>query len=416
MTTGEEHAPLLNAELYARDPDHNEYSDIANEVAMQRGETVPSLAREIAQNHLRDVAAQTGTSRQFAQWADYVDGRVVTAFVIARAEDWSDLDRDKIEELIQVSYVETNAMREAVGSDPVDRSDFSTWISVLLLGFIHEAEEWQPLIDYIESRGAFARIQTLYETYSMIGHHLAGVKDRDSDAWHTLNHWAWRDGVFLAVLEKSRILATQEAGTKPLHAADRPLTSELEEADPQAYLTTAAELVVLTSHRVPDVAKELYWHLASPLLDAKTAERYPKHLQDAFEGGFVIAQSESWRELDRDQTMALIESGIRRVIAERDTRDPELLIRDPEYRIRNTALGVVGGSYFSDLTQYLEDQPSRKRAMGVGDFIIGAILGTMKRRQRKELESPLAFAWDFGVVVGLLDLLGEVPTTIPQRL
>lgn len=408
--------PLLNAELYARDADHSEYGEVANDVVMERYGAVPSLARDISLNHLRDVAAQTGMARQLARWQRDIEEAFQVAFLVAKAEDWSDLDRETFEKLMEASYAQTNSMREAVGSDRVDRSDFSAWVSILLLSFVHEAEEWQPLTDYIESRGAFARVNSLQETYSMIGHHLAGLKDRDSKAWLTLDHFARRDGILLAVLEEAGILATPEAAAQPLHADDRPLTSELEETDPQAYLAGAVELIQLTSHRVPDVAKELYWHIASLLLDGKTGERYPKHLQDTFEGGFVIAQSETWRELDRDKTLALIDSGIRTVIAELDTRDPDVLIRDPEYRIRNTALGIVLDSRFPDLLEYLAEQPSYQRTMGVGDLVVGNVLTTLKRRQRKELETHLALAWHFGVVVGLLDLVGEVPTAMPQRL
>lgn len=260
------------------------------------------------------------------------------------------------------------------------------------------------------------RVQFLHDSFLAGGQHLAEIKDRDSEAWATLDHFAWRDGILLAALEKVGILATPEAGTKPLHADDRPLTAELEEADPQAYFSTAVELIQLTSHRVPDVTKELYWHLAPPLLDAKAVEPYSKYLQDTFEGGFIIAQAENWHELDREEAIKLIDEGIQTVIAERDTRDPEMLIRDPEYRIRNTTLGIVGDAYFPGLTQYLEEQPSYQRAMGVGDLVVTGILGTLKRRQRKELESSLTLAWHFGVIVGLLDLLGEVPKMMPQPL
>ncbi len=304
----------------------------------------------------------------------------------------------------------------APGTQTSSSSDFSTWLSVLLLGFVHQAEEWQPLVDYIESLGAFARVQSLQETYSMVGNYLAGVTDRESDQWRALDQFASRDGIFLAVLQKGGILATQEAGDTSLHADDRPLTSELEESDPQAYLATAVELMQITSHHVPEVARQFYWHLAYPLLERQTAEKHAKELQDTFEGGFVIAQSESWGELDRDTAMALVDTGIKNVIAERGTRDTAALIRDPEYRIRNTALGLVGGSHFPELIGYLEEQPSYQRAVGVGNFVIEGALATMRCRQRKALKSSLTLAWHFGVALGLLDLLGEVPAAVPQRL
>ncbi len=148
---------LLNAELYARDPDHSEYADVATELVLQQHGDVPTLARDTALNHLRDVAAKTSVSEHFARWETGIDEAFRTAFLIARAEDWSDLDPERIEELIEASYAATNSMREAVGSDQVDRSDFNTWLSILLLGYVHEADEWQPLIQYIESRSWLER-------------------------------------------------------------------------------------------------------------------------------------------------------------------------------------------------------------------------------------------------------------------
>jgi hypothetical protein len=409
---GEPAPLLLNADLYGRDADHSAYLAVAEQVETRR-EKVPSLARQIALNHLADVAAQLGVSRQFERWQSHVNEAFGTAFLLTQAEDWSDLDRSRIEALIDACFAQTNAMREAVGSERVDRSDLSTWVSILLLGFVHEAEEWQPLIDYVESRGAFERVQSLQETYSMRGHEVVGVKDQETDAWVTLGHWAWRDGILLAVLEKAEVFGTQEAGAKRLHGDDRPFTSELYDADPQAYLATAAELMGTTSHRVPDVAKEFYWHLASQVLDKKTVEGYVKHLQDVFEAGFVITQSESWRELDGDRTVALIDKGVRTVIRERDTRDAESLIRDPEYRIRNTVLGMITLEHFPELVEYLDEQPSYQRVLSLGERLNPSLLAAVRRRNRKRLDAALMISWRIGIGIALLDLLGEMaPTTL----
>jgi hypothetical protein len=182
----------------------------------------------------------------------------------------------------------------------------------------------------------------------------------------------------------------------------------------------AGELVGTTAHSVPEVAKELYWHLAEPLFDPKFAQLYAKWLQDTFEAGFVISQAETWAELDREEALRLIDQALRTFVAERDPdEDPEVLVNDAEYRLRNIAYGIVSSSpSFSNLSGYLDEQPSYERSLIVGGVMLEGFResGAIKRRHRDKVGGYLSLSHHLGVIVGLLDMLGELPATIPPRL
>src|SRR4029079_12898434 len=126
-----------------------------------------------------------------------------------------------------------------------------------LLSFVHEAEEWTPFDDYVSSRGAFARVESLQETYALIGHHLSEVREEDTQTWETFNHFAWRDGVFLALLHSIGLLGS-EPGARTFADEGRPLSPVHSERDPRQYQLTAGQLMQSTAHVVPDVAKELF--------------------------------------------------------------------------------------------------------------------------------------------------------------
>ena len=308
-----------------------------------------------------------------------------------------------------------------MGSEALDGDDFNSWMSVLLSGVVHEMAEWEPLASYLQSRGAWERLEWLRPTFETIGQHLSKVRDEDQDMWQAFAMFAWRDGMVLGVLEKAGIMTEPVPGTEPIHSEGRPLTGELYESDPFQYQMTAAELVGATAHRVPEVAKRLYWHLAElSLLDSKLAKRYGKWLQDTYEAAYVLTQSEAWAEFDREEALSLIDRGLLKVAKERDTRDPEMLVRDPEYRIRNVALGLAAGMYdlFPGLLDYMESQPSASRINAMGaSFIEGALgAGAIKGRHKKGMHAALIIAWGFGSAVGVLDLLGEIPSEMPTQL
>jgi hypothetical protein len=197
------------------------------------------------------------------------------------------------------------------------------------------------------------------------------------------------------------------------------LSGTLFELDPQQHQVTAAQLMQATAQAVPDVAKDLHGHLIGPLVDEKLAHDYAQWLRDTFECGYVLCVSETWEGLDEDTLRGLIDEGLHQVIAEKDSRDAQLLLGESEYRIRNVAYGITGRMpYFAALTAYLDDEDALDRISGFGEMMLTGVLngGVIKRRDASKLESPLRMSFMLGVSVGLLDQLGELPPTMPERL
>lgn len=233
------------------------------------------------------------------------------------------------------------------------------------------------------------------------------------EEWEALGEDERRDA-----LERPR-LGDVLGGERGSDASDRPLSERLYERDPQQYQIVAAQLMQATAHAVPEVARQLYFQLIGPLVDRKTIDKYGQWLRDTFECGYVLCVSETWEGLDSDLLRTMIEDGLRRVIAEKDTRDPGLLLNDSEYRIRNVSYGIVGDMpYFAQLNEYLGEQGAFLRIGGLGDFFINQALsgGLIKGRRASGLQSPLYMSFMLGISLGLLDQLGEVPATMPTRL
>jgi hypothetical protein len=214
-------------------------------------------------------------------------------------------------------------------------------------------------------------------------------------------------------------VGSTEAGGRGFEEGERPLSRTLFEGDPAQYQIVAGQLGGgATAHLVPDVARGIYWQLITPLLDDKLVKNHSQWLNDTFEFGFVLCESETWDDLDQTELEQRIDDGLREVIREKDTRDPSLLIGDPEYRIRNVCYGVTASlPYFNRLAEYLESLGAFDRISRFGDFMLSnlAASGTMKARDAKKLDSPLRMSYMFGVSLGLLDQLGQLSATVPPR-
>ena len=155
------------------------------------------------------------------------------------------------------------------------------------------------------------------------------------------------------------------------------------------------------------------------LRDFKSAPDYGQLLQDIFEVGYVLSISEQWDRVDPDLVRKQMDDGLRLVIAERDNRPAELLLPDPEYRIRNVIYGVLGDMvWFEPLAATLKGTPTWNRITETGLLMVEATLqqAPIKRRHKERMGNVLRFSFHFGLMLGLLDQLSEVPSTMPARL
>jgi hypothetical protein len=321
--------------------------------------------------------------------------------------------------LIDECMVTINRHRLAVGSEAVTRADYSTWLSLVLLGLTSETDEWEPLNEYTRSGGAWDRLEWMFSTYVMIGEEISRPRPDELEQWQTANRMAWRDGIALWLLNRLGLMTTEAGSQKGFGEGDPPHSGTLYELDPQQYALTAAQLTQTTAHAVPEVAKELHGHLLGPIVDQKLARNYGKWIQDTFECGYVLCVSEEWEGVDATALRELIDEGLRRVATEKDSRDPKMLLADPEYRIRNVSYGIAANMpYFAQLSRYLDGQEAFQRIAGLGELMIGNVVGSggIKRRHAAKLQSPLRLSFLLGLSVGLLDQLGELPQEMPARL
>jgi hypothetical protein len=365
------------------------------EASESRG-AVPMWAREMSHNHLADVMARSGV-RPRDEWTQDLDESFRTAYVLTLGEEWRELDKERVHALVDQASRAMNQARLAVGSDAVDpKAELTVWLSLLLLGLVHEADEWSTLRYYLFTQPSYLRLDHLRPIYEMIGAHISKIGAADRETWEAFNYFAWQDGVVLGLMDRTGIARQARPGRSRAGGDDdAPLSGELFAADPQRYRGTAAQLAQMTAHRVPDVARGLYWQLAERIVEGTRVGDYARLLQDTFEAGYVMGDSEAWAELDDRKMRELMELSLDNVIRERDSRDPSLLPKDPEYRIRNVAIGIVGQlPECSSLTRYVTEQPSYRRISDFMAFMVAVSLqeGAVKRRHRSRLREPLAMS------------------------
>jgi hypothetical protein len=411
-------AALLSAELFDRDPEHEAYWAAVDDVFQTSDRSaIPDIARHMSLNQAQHMLSLAG-SDGFDAWIRDLAESFSDAYVLAEAEEW-DLDPELVDELIERCMRAVNTARLAVGSEGVSRQEYSTWISIVLNGLHSELSEWEPFNDYLQATGAWERLEWVFPTYQLIGEHVAKPPSEDLEHWRFAFRLAWRNGIFLNLLYRLGYLSA-ESGRQGFDAGERPLSGTLFELDPKQYQITAGQLGGgSTAHAVPDTAREIYWQLIAPIVDDKLVRNHRQWLNDSFEWAFVLCESETWDDLDQEKVEQLINEGLQRVIREKDTRDPSVLISDPEYRIRNVSYGIASSlPYFSGLSGYLETLGAFQRICSLGHFMVSNLAagGAMKRRDAEKLNSPLFVSFLLGVSLGLLDQLGELPPVVPQRL
>jgi hypothetical protein len=413
--------PRLTAQLFERDPEREGYLGEATRVLKEAdGRAIPDVARQTSLNHLQHMLSFEG-SASFDGWVGDIAETFASGYVLAESEEWS-LDGSVARDLIEASIRALNQARLPVGSVAITPHDASRWLSLVLWGLNSDIAEWTPVNDYVRAQGAWDRLEWVLPSLLMVGERVGKVRTEEVAAWRAANGTAWRDGIFLSLLGQLGLF-TPEAGGRTFGDEHRPLSGLLYEVDPEAYQRTAAQLMQATAPAVPVVPRQIYFSihfsLSAPMLDEKLGRRYRKLLSDAFEIGYVLCLSEAWEELDPKRLGALIDEGLKQVITKGDSRDLELLLRDPEYRIRTVALGIAGGMfYFTALAEYLDDQGAFLRIGGLGEMVIGRVLDSsrVKKRHRDSVEHYILIAFRLGVAIGLLDQLGEIGEEAPAQL
>ena len=143
-------------------------------------------------------------------------------------------------------------------------------------------------------------------------------------------------------------------------------------------------------------------------------EEWAAVLLAVIEAGYTLAVCESW-SLDRERALALIEEGLRDA-NERVRRSGEQPINfdDLWERTSWTARGLLldeTNPLLASPRDYISSQPAWGRLetllpMADVPAVVGATVG---RRALHNYRRASQLAWQFGICLGVLDLLGQVP-------
>lgn len=197
----------LSRQLFEEDPEHEAYWGAVSDVLQSADRSaIPDIARQISMNHLQHMQSLTGGD--FERWIQDLAESFADAYVLADEEEW-DVEAEAASELIDQCMVNINRARLAVGSDAITRADYSTWVSLVLLGLQTDMDEWRPLNDYVRSSGAWDRLEWVFPPYLMIGQQMSQPRSDELEQWQTANLMAWRDGVFLSLLYRLGLLSTE---------------------------------------------------------------------------------------------------------------------------------------------------------------------------------------------------------------
>ncbi|MCP9485031.1 MAG: hypothetical protein MSC30_04175 [Gaiellaceae bacterium MAG52_C11] len=184
--------------------------------------------------------------------------------------------------------------------------------------------------------------------------------------------------------------------------------------DQEAYNEAANNLLMSAERPRPSpLVTTAGANLLSRLVNDKEQKRWAEDILEVFGVAYAFVQAESWDALDRNRAEKLMNEGLEAVRQQRlRTDDEPISLQDPDNRVTNTALGLVGEHQaFAALRSYVYEQPTHNRLEHLREIyqLAGIAMGDVKRRHMDRFQQIQLVAWRFGVALGLLDLLGEVP-------
>ncbi len=165
---------------------------------------------------------------------------------------------------------------------------------------------------------------------------------------------------------------------------------------------------------IPQASKDEGFRLLDGLADQKMRSKYGESLAEAFGMAYRFATSETWEDLDSTHARKLIDESLSCVLKQHiETGEKEpLVVSDSGDRIHYTTLGLVGSHPASqELCDYINSRSAYHRLGTLTDtrFQIARVLGGVKHRHTEEFMKAWEIAWVIGEVLGVLDVLGEIP-------
>ena len=121
-----------------------------------------------------------------------INEALICSYQFTMAETWEDLDR-----AIAVGYVEIGLERvrqqhlDADVPHPLDPSAREHRVHYTLIGLIGRHPAFEELRDYVRSRAAFQRLNTLDDLHLEIGRAMANVKGHHAESFEGAQLLAW---------------------------------------------------------------------------------------------------------------------------------------------------------------------------------------------------------------------------------
>lgn len=218
----------LEAELFAGDPLNDETDDGASEetkeggiVGVLNGELSGEAYGQAAMDLVEEAGAgrlppipQVAKDRALFLIEVFPDQKILQkygdslleafgcSYRFATAETWEDLDREQARSLIDDGLARVHQQHLDTGvPDPLDASVPEQRVHFSMIGLSGTHPAFEQVRQYIFTRSAYQRLETLDELHLGIGLAAGGVKGRHTDHFMQAQVSAWQIGRALGILD-----------------------------------------------------------------------------------------------------------------------------------------------------------------------------------------------------------------------
>jgi hypothetical protein len=191
-----------------------------------------------------------------------------------------------------------------------------------------------------------------------------------------------------------------------------------ERSEDEYFQQMTAAIEGKTAREMPEVGLGVALDLVEVVLPSaglkKAVKKWRRRLVEAMGMAYVFATEESWEELDRVQARRLLGEAIVGVL--REVRGQQASKADAmELPLPNRVETILRGlgsenMHFGPLREYVFSQPGYQRISHFSDLFLGMgrAMDRVKDRDSADYFQVTQFAWDQGLHVGFLEVIGEV--------
>lgn len=194
---------VLNKKLY--DEGGDAYGQAALDLVESAGagdlQPIPQMAKDAGLSLLTNMLTRMANQKMLSKYGDSLAEAFGVSYRFAAAESWEDLDREEAERLmnaglerVRQQHLDTSEPGPLDPTDPFQRVHFTT------LGLASEHPAYAEMREYMFSRAAYHRLETLDDLHLQVGLHAGGVKRRHAHEFMRDQVLAWRIGRALGML------------------------------------------------------------------------------------------------------------------------------------------------------------------------------------------------------------------------